>query len=100
MSTTDGKSKQEFMDQMNNQLKAWQAEIDRLKAKAAESEARARSEYYNEISNLEMKKNNLSDQLEKMKTAGEGAWGDMKAGLQKAWRELDESFRNALEKFK
>ncbi len=100
MSSTDGKSKQEFMDQMNNQLKTWQAEIDRLKAKAAESEARARSEYYKEISNLEMKKNDLSDQLEKMKTAGEEAWGDMKTGLQKAWRELDESFRNALEKFK
>jgi len=40
------------------------------------------------------------DKLKQLRAAGDGTWDDMKAGLERSWREFKDAFSNASVKFK
>jgi multidrug resistance efflux pump len=95
MSTRD-----EFVRKMHSLLDKGNAEIDALEAKAEHAEAGARDAYRKQIAALRTKQEEARARLESLRTAGEGAWQDMKAGVDMAWEAIAEAIDSAKSRIK
>lgn len=95
MSTRD-----EFVRKMHSLLDKGNAEIDALEARAEHAEAGARDAYRNQIAALRAKQDEARARLESLRTAGEGAWQDMRAGIDMAWEAIGEAIDSAKSRIK
>jgi len=89
-----------FIDKMSAQLKIWDAEIDKLEAKAEKAKADAKADYKKEIKDLRAKKQAAKDKLETVRQSGEMAWKELKSGAEKAYDTMKNAFQAAMSKFK
>ena len=92
--------KDAYVKKMHAKLDEWNAEIDKLKAKADQAEAESRIEYQNRIEDLRDKRKEAEKKMSQVKEAGEGAWEDLKSGVQNAWDAMDKAVKSARSKFK
>jgi uncharacterized coiled-coil DUF342 family protein len=88
-----------YVEKLKAQLDEWNADIDKLAAKAAQAEAEAKIEYQNEVEDLRAKRDDVRDKLSAIRQAGEGAWEDLKEGLENSWEILKMSFTKAKSEF-
>ena len=95
MSTRD-----EYIRKMQAKLEEWNADIDTLTAKASDVAADARSEYNEQIALLKAKQTAARQKIEEMQKSGEGAWEDLKAGIELAWTAIGEAVDSAKSRFK
>ena len=95
MSTRD-----EYIRKMQAKLEEWNADIDTLTAKASDVAADARSEYNEQIGILRAKQAAVRQKIEEMQKSGEGAWEDLKAGIELAWTAIGEAVDSAKSRFK
>lgn len=91
-------TQKEYQKKVEAKLEEWNAEVDKLKAKAKQEKVDAESDYKKEISIFEEKKEELQARLHKLQGASEHAWEDMKEGIEKATKELQQSFDRAYKK--
>jgi len=91
--------KDAYQDKMNARLREWQAKIDALKARADQAEAEQKINYYEEIETLRTKQQKVQQKLEELRSAGEGAWEEVKAGVEVAWTDLEDAVQRAADKF-
>ena len=89
-----------YIQKMQAKLDEWNAEIDKLKAKAAQVQADSRVEYQKQIQNLQEKRQGAEKKLAEVRQAGESAWQDLKAGAQSAWDALEDALKSARSRFK
>jgi chromosome segregation ATPase len=92
--------KEAYEKKLEAQLQEWKTDIDKMKAKADKADARARLEYYKQIEELRTKQQAAQKKLTELKTAGESAWEDLKAGIDIAWSSLGEAVKSARTRFK
>lgn len=92
-------TKKIYEQKIQAQLDEWEAEIDKLKAKADQAEADARLKYYNQIEELQARHEEAAEKLAELKAASSDAWKDIKAGLENARVQLDNAMRNAASRF-
>lgn len=92
--------KKSYLHKMADQLKQWDIKIDELKAKAAKAKAESRAELLSQIDVLRAKKKSVQDKLKQLQEAGDGAWDEMKTGLERSWTEFKGAFTKASAKFK
>ena len=76
------------------QLRQLDAEIDKLKAKAAEAAADVKIGFQESLDEAVSHRATLGSRLDELSAAGEDAWNDLKKGVDAAW----ERFETALEK--
>ena len=95
MSTRD-----EYIRKMQAKLEEWNAEIDKLTEKAGEVSAGARNEYNEQIESLKAKQAAARQKIEELQQAGEGAWEDLKSGIELAWTAIGEAINSARSRFK
>jgi phage tail tape-measure protein len=81
-------------------LDEWNAEIDKLKAKAGEAETESRLKYEKALENLQQRRQEVEEKLTKVRHAGEDAWQDLQSGAQNAWDAMEEALKSATSKFK
>ncbi len=93
-------AKAAYEQKLKAKMDEWNAEIDKLTAKASQAEADAKIEYDKELQKLRSRRDELKQKMEALRQAGEGAWEDVKSGLESAWKELDEDLRSAAARFK
>ena len=93
-------TKDEYVRKMHSKLDHWNTEIDNLAAKAAQSKAEVSAEYHKHIDELRAKRDEAKNSLERLQGAGEGAWEDMKTGLEMAWTAIGEAIDSAKSRFK
>ncbi len=89
-----------YEEKLDAQVNEWNAQITLLKAKAENAKADAKIDYYKSIEALEHKQGEAKAKLQELKTAGDEAWEDVKAGLEKAWAEVKTAYQDATSKFK
>lgn len=89
------KDKDAYIQKLHARLDEWNADIDRLKAKADKIEAESRLEYQKQIKNLRNKHRKAEQSLAKVREAGEDAWKDLRSGLQVAWDAMEEAIKSA-----
>lgn len=83
---------------MEAQLDEWEAEIQKLSAKARKSQAQAEIDYDQAIRNLEDKREVVRSKLDELSRASGDAWEEMKRGLEIARADLKASVANASQK--
>jgi uncharacterized coiled-coil DUF342 family protein len=91
--------KDAYVQKMHAKLDEWNAEIDELKAKADKAEAKSRFEYQKEIENLRERREDAKEKLTEISRSGEGAWEDLKSGIQNAVDSMEEALKSARSRF-
>ncbi len=91
--------KDAYVDKLKSRLDELNADIDNLAAKAAQAEAEAKIEYQNQLVDLRAKRDDARDKLFAVQQAGEGAWEDLKEGLENSWEILKMSFNKSKTEF-
>jgi uncharacterized coiled-coil DUF342 family protein len=85
---------------MQAKLDEWNTEIDTLSAKAGKIGTDVKNEYHEQIETLKEKLTGARGKIEELKHSGEGAWEDMKSGIELAWTVLGEAVDSAKLRFK
>lgn len=93
-------TKEAYLEKLKAKLDEWNAQIDKLKAKAAQSKADVKIEIEKRIGDLETHRREVENKIQHLVQASGSAWEDLKGGVQRAWEKLDEAVRSATEKFK
>ncbi|MFA7403658.1 MAG: coiled coil domain-containing protein [Pelobacteraceae bacterium] len=93
-------SRDEYVRKMQAKLEEWNAEIDVLSAKAGKVTADVRNEYSEQIESLKAKQAIARKRIEELQHSGEGAWEDLKSGIDLAWDAMGEAINSARSRFK
>ena len=86
--------KDEYFTMMESQIRKWDAEVDKLRAKSAQMSADARTKYEEQLKAMRASRDAAHKKLQELRTASESAWQNMQAGTDAAWA----SMKNALDK--
>ena len=89
-----------YVQKMKARLDEWNAEIDRLSAKAAASQADAKLEYDKQIEALKKQRDEAGQRLNELQSVSEDAWEDMRAGVDAAWDKMTDALDTAASRFK
>lgn len=92
--------RREFIETMEAQLKVWDAELQKLAAKAEKARAEAKADLDDQIKKLRAKRAETKTRLDELRGKSGEAWVDLKDGIEKAWRELKTGIDKAVMKFK
>ncbi len=95
MSTRD-----EYVKKLQAKLEEWNADIDRLSAKADDVKADLRHEYAEQLEVLKAKQAVARQKMEELQKFGGSAWEDLKAGIELAWNAVAEAIDSARSRFK
>lgn len=91
--------KNAYQKKLEAKLDEWKAEIQRLKARAAGAEADLEIELKEQLIDLRAKRDHAELSLEKLRHAGEGAWQDLKSGIEIAFEDFERALKRARERF-
>ena len=94
------RSRDEWVEKAKGKLDEWNAELDRLEAKARTAKRERQAQYEQLVSRLKEYRNRAREELDEVQEAGDDAWDDLKEGAQNSWTALVEGFRAALEEFR
>jgi len=85
-----------YIDKLTAQLKQWDAELEKLEAKAGE----AKAGYRKQIKDLRDKKQAAQERKEEVKQASEESWEEIKSGVEEAFGTMKNALQSAMSKFK
>lgn len=89
--------KEEFVADMRRLGKDMDTKIDRLKVRMEGKTGKAREKIKEEINELEKKKGNLNDEIEKVEKSSAKAWKEIKEGANKVAADIRQFFKNVEE---
>ncbi|GAA3530254.1 hypothetical protein [Zobellella aerophila] len=92
--------KDAYQQKLQAQLDEWDAELDRLKAKADKAKADIQVEYYKQIKVLQSRRDEAGKKLTELEQASDEAWVDLKSGIENAWESLGQALKSAASRFK
>jgi len=92
--------KDAYREKMEARLAEQQARLDLLKARIKLAEADGKIMAYEELADAEQKLAAAHVKLKELAHASEGAFKEMKAGVEKAWDALKTAGREAAKKYK
>lgn len=94
MSTRDA-----YMEKLKAQLDEWNAELDKLSARARKARAESRIEYESAIEELSRRRDQARQKLEELRAAGGDAWTDLKQGAEDVREAMNEALRKVRSRF-
>ncbi|MBN1277161.1 MAG: hypothetical protein JXA35_06685 [Deltaproteobacteria bacterium] len=89
-----------YVQKMKAKMDEWNADIDKLEAKAAQAKAESKIEYEKQLEDLRAKRSDMEYKLTELKQAGDSAWEDLKTGIELAWDSFSDSVKSAVSRFK
>lgn len=92
--------KEAYAKRVQAQLDEWDADIQKLKAKADKASADAEIEYQKQIDKLKRQREKAGHRLSELKAAGSDAWEDLKDGVESATRALSEAIDSSASRFR
>ncbi|MGD8834337.1 MAG: hypothetical protein PVJ84_07650 [Desulfobacteraceae bacterium] len=97
-------SKEEFLAQIKKKYDdlnyKWNIERNKLEAKAQIESAEVRKKFEKKREDFRKYREELKDRLSDLDAAGENAWGEMKEGVESAWKALRTAFEKATSQYK
>jgi len=91
--------KQDFSEQLQHQIDAWQAQIKEYQSQIGKAGVQARAQYESGIAQLQANAEEAGQLLEKVRHANEAAWNDMQAASQTAFERLQKGWQDAVGRF-
>lgn len=89
-----------YIEKTKAMLDQWNAQIERMQAKADEAEANAKIEYQKQVEDMQARRDEAEAKLNDLRNASDDAWSDMRAGFDAAWQNLSSAFDTARSRFK
>lgn len=89
-----------YVQKMKAKLDEWNAEIDRLAAKASQAQADARLKYNEEIDNLKKQREEADRRMRELQSSSEEAWNSVREGMEAAWDRMNNALKDAVSRFK
>ena len=93
-------TKEAYERQLRAKLDEWNAEIAKMEAQARQANAEAQLEFERQKTILQKNMEIANENLKKLASASEGAWAEMKQGMDKAFVDMSSAFQAAVDKFK
>ncbi|WP_421621288.1 hypothetical protein [Alkalilimnicola ehrlichii] len=90
----------EYLEKIKAKIDEWNADIEKLQAKARQAEAEARIRYHDQIEELRRQRNRAEENLKEARGASEEAFREMRTRLEGAWDDISKAFRKAVDRFK
>jgi predicted nuclease with TOPRIM domain len=94
------KPRENFREKLESNLREWDTQIDKLRARAKVAQADLKIKYYRELKRLETMRDGLQGRFEDLKKSKDDAWVTLKSGTEKAMSELKQAIDKAIAKFK
>jgi chromosome segregation ATPase len=94
------KDKELYERKIQAQLDEWRADLDKLKARAAQASADSQLEMNRRIENAESRIAEGKAKLEEVRHASDEAWGSLREGVESAWESIATGFRDAASKLR
>jgi uncharacterized coiled-coil DUF342 family protein len=88
-----------YQQKYEAQIEELNARLVILRARARRLAADARIAAYEELADTDKKLAALKSRLARLRTAGDGAWRDMKGGVETAWNDLNKAAKRAVKRF-
>ena len=92
--------KNAYEEKYRAKLDEWNAEIDKLAARARQANADARIEYQQQIEKLRGYRNDAEKRLVELRKSGDEAWKDFRKGADRARDEMEQALKKALARFR
>ena len=92
-------AREAYVERLKAKLDEWNSAIDRMGARAREIKAESRVEYEYLLGELKARRGDAQERLSRVGSAAEGVWQELRAGADKAWKELHESFEKFRSRF-
>jgi len=84
-----------YVQKMKAKIDEWNADIDKLTAKADQAEADVKIRYHQQLEELRAKRQEMENKIADLQSAGESAWEEMKQGVESSWATWKASFSKA-----
>jgi DNA anti-recombination protein RmuC len=97
---TNESTRDAYVERLKAQLDDWNAQIDKLEARARQADAETRVEYEKQIEALRSRRDDMQNRLEDLRDAAGDAWRDLQKGADDAWEEIKAAFDTALTRFR
>ena len=94
------KTRDNVRRRLESSLREWDAQIEKLRARARIAQADLKLKYYREIKSLQRRRETFQDRFEELKKSKDDAWVTLKSGTEKAMSELRQALDKAMSKFK
>ena len=89
-----------YVEKMKAKLDEWNAELNQLSTKMSAAQADANVEYQKTKEQLIKQRDEAIQRLDKLQSASENAWEDMRKGFESAWGIMGKTFSDAMDRFK
>jgi hypothetical protein len=91
--------KDAYRQKIEARIEEEKARLDLLKARMKQTLADGKIMAYEEIAETEKKLEQLRSKVKELAVSSEGAWEEVKGGVEKAWKELGEASKKAAARF-
>jgi len=92
-------TKNEYIDSLAAELKAWGAQIDLLAAKKDKAAAHAQLKYVEELDALRIHQHAAAEKIKELEESSGEAWVTVKATADKVWEDFRVGMASAASKF-
>lgn len=92
--------KEEYMEKLGAQLRAWGERIDVFAEKAEHEALEHKTKLLREIEEFKARSLEAQLKLKQMKETTGGAWETLVAGMDRAWADMKEAIHQIAEKFR
>lgn len=89
----------EYVEKLKHKLDDWNDDIDELEAKTDHVKADMKEKYKEELAVVRQQRETVKQKASELIDSSEGAWEELKIGVEEAWHKLTEAIDRAHSKF-
>ena len=93
-------ARDDYVKKLKEQLDRWNTDISKLEARAKQPLVGMKDAYEKQLQDLRKRRDAMQQKMTEIQKAGDQAWDHLREGADKAWKAMEESFRNARSIFK
>lgn len=91
--------KQDYIDQLESRIADLNARLEKLQLQAKLAEMEYRDDVQSQIDRFEARRDELAGTLDKLRKAGEDAWGELREGAEQAFNSMKDALQKAKSRF-
>ena len=88
-----------YIQKLKAKINEWNADLDKLSAKADMAEGEAKIRYLQQMEDLRAKRKDIANKIDALKDVSESVWEDLRQGIETSWETWKENFHKARSEF-